>query len=307
MKIPSFTNQFESIAKATVDRRKFLRQAGVFGLGAAASGLVLATGRSAVAQQESSQEQMQDSAQSQDTVQEIVTAALIAEDLATTFYYNGLIGNVIQNPNLAGPGGSATNVTSSGNLGNVLYLRAALSEEISHANLLRTALPIPNASKDPVQKFYFPAGTFNTLSAFTNMLNALESAFIGAYLNAIQELAAKAAQLRSNRNENAGSNGNSGHYTAEQMEYYAKVAATIMGVECEHRVLGRVISNSNPANNLCYESTDGINAVYNGPHSAVAALTPFLTSSTGPGYSLAEALANQGSVSVPCSGAPPAF
>lgn len=78
MKIPSFTNQFESIAKATVDRRKFLRQAGVFGLGAAASGLVLATGRSAVAQQESSQEQMQDSAQSQDTVQEIVTAALIA-------------------------------------------------------------------------------------------------------------------------------------------------------------------------------------------------------------------------------------
>jgi hypothetical protein len=80
-----------------------------------------------------------------------------------------------------------------------------------------------------------------------------------------------------------------------------------MGIECEHRVLGRVISNSNPANNLAYEQTDGLNAVYNGPNSAVAALTPFLTPSTGPGYSLATALANQSSVSLPVSGNPPAF
>ena len=94
---------------------------------------------------------------------------------------------------------------------------------------------------------------------------------------------------------------------SEQLEYYAKVAASIMGIECEHRVLGRVISNTNPANNLCYELTVGLNAVYNGPKSAVAALTPFLTPSTGPGYSLIEALDRQCSVSLPCTGAPPAF
>ena len=91
------------------------------------------------------------------------------------------------------------------------------------------------------------------------------------------------------------------------MAYFAKVAGTILGVESEHRVLGRVISNTNPANNLAYEQTDGLTAVYNGPNSAVAALTPFLTASTGPGYSLATALAKQGTVSLPVTGNPPAF
>lgn len=307
MKTSDLNTQIEAISQARLDRRKFVRQAGLFGLGAAASGIVLATSPAAQAQQESAQEQQQDSAQSMDTVKEIFTAALIAEDLATTFYYNALVGPVIQDPNLAGSGGSATDVTSSGNLGNVEYVRAALSEEISHANLFRSLLGIPEASKDPVQTFYFPAGSFETLAAFTGLLNALENAFIGAYLNAIQEFASKAAMVRSRRNENSGSNGDSGKYTAEQLEYYAKVAASIMGVECEHRVLGRVISNTNPANNLCYEQTDGLTAVYNGPHSAVVALTPFLTSSTGPAYSLADALDKQSTVSLPCTGAPPAY
>lgn len=96
-------------------------------------------------------------------------------------------------------------------------------------------------------------------------------------------------------------------YTAEELDYLAKVSAAIMGIECEHRVLGRVISNSNPANNRNYETNDGITAVYNGASSAVVALTPFLTPSTGPGFSLQTALANQGSVSIPVMGAPPAF
>lgn len=307
MKTSKLNTQIETTVKAQLDRRKFFRQAGMFGLGAAASGIVLATVPAAHAQQETSQEQQQDWEQSKDTVKEIFTAALIAEDLASTFYYNALVGTVIQDPNLAGSGGSATNVTSSGNLGNVEYVRAALSEEISHANLFRSLLGIPDAAKDPVQMFYFPAGTFNTLSAFTGLLNALENAFIGAYLNAIQEFAAKAAMVRSRRNERSGADGDSRKYTAEQLEYYAKVAASIMGIECEHRVLGRVISNTNPANNLCYEQTDGLNAVYNGPKSAVAALTPFLTPSTGPGYSLETALENQSSVSLPCTGAVPAM
>jgi hypothetical protein len=40
-----------------------------------------------------------------DTPVEMFTAALIAEDLATTFYDDGLIGAAIQDPNLAGQRG----------------------------------------------------------------------------------------------------------------------------------------------------------------------------------------------------------
>src|SRR5487761_1674054 len=306
MKTSQIESQIETISQARIDRRKFFRQAGLFGLGAAATGLVFGSAPSAWA--DSAAEEQQESAQSMDTVKEIFTAALIAEDLATTFYYNALVGPVIQDPNLAGPGGSATHVAASGNFGNVAYVRAALSEEISHANLFRSLLGISGAAKDPVQTFYFPNGSFDQLAGFTGLLNALENAFIGAYLNAIQEFSLKAAQVRgSGQNDNDGSANGKWKYTAEQLEYYAKVAASIMGIECEHRVLGRVISNTNPANNLCYEQTDGLNAVYNGPKSAVAALTPFLTSSTGKGYSLAEALEHQASVSEPCTGAPPAY
>ena len=71
--------------------------------------------------------------------------------------------------------------------------------------------------------------------------------------------------------------------------------------------MGRVISNSNPANNRNYETNDGITAVYNSTNSAVVALTPFLTPSTGPGFSLQTALQNQASVSIPVTGTPPAY
>lgn len=288
-------SEIETMITARLNRRRFLSQAGLFGVGvgAAATGLVL--GSTTPLHAESYNE-------SKDTVKEIFTAALIAEDLATTFYYNALVGKVIQDPNLSGPGGTATHVTSKGNLGNVYYVRAALTEEISHADLLRSLLGIADAAKDPVQQFYFPSGSFDTLGAFTGLLNALENAFIAAYMTAIQELAGKAA-LAKQSTQWRDSDGTK--YTPPQLEYFAKVAASIMGIECEHRVLGRVISNSNPANNLNYESTDGLDAVYNGAKSAVVALTPFLTPSTGPGYFLDVALNNQGKVSLPVSGGPP--
>lgn len=287
-----------SMIQAQLGRRRFLRSAGVLSLGAAA-GLA---GRPAFGEAETKPEKEQELAQRQDTVQEIFTAALIAEDLATTFYYNGLVGHVIQDPNLAGPGGSATNVTASGNFGNVAYIRAALTEEIAHANLFRSLLGLRDSQSDPVQTFYFPEGTFETIGAFTGLLDALENAFIGAYLNAIQEFATKSAKRRMGYDD-----GENARYSGEQLDYFAKVAASIMGIESEHRVLGRVISNSNPANNREYEQTDGINAVYHGANSAVAALTPFLTASTGPGFSLGVALSHQASVSEAVGGPPPAF
>lgn len=278
-----------------VGRRKFLRNAGAMGLGVAAS----LSAKTAFA--ESAQERAQEIEQSKDTVKEIFTAALIAEDLASTFYYNGLVGAVIQDDALAGSGGSATHVTSAGDFGNVQYIRAALTEEISHASLFRSLLGISDASKDPVQTFYFPSGSFDTLGPFLALLDALENAFIGAYMNAIQEFATMSSRLRILGFLEGEK------YTAEQLDYFAKVAASIMGVECEHRVLGRDIGEMTPANNRLYESTDGINAVFNGPNSAVAALTPFLTPSTGPAYSLGFALANQSAVAATVAGAPPAF
>lgn len=300
MQTPPLVN----LNQVRLDRRRFFKQAGVLGFGAATLSL---TALPAFAQAESQAAKQQELAQAKDTVKEIFTAALIAEDLATTFYYNGLIGPVITDDNLAGFGGSATNVTATGNFGNVDYIRAALTEEISHANLLRSLLGISSPAHDPAQTFYFPAGSFATLSAFTGLLDALENAFIGAYLNAIQEFARKSSIM--NRPDYIrDENDSDSKYTPEQLDYFAKVSASIMGIECEHRVLGRVISNSNPANNLNYEQTDGLTAVYNGPHSAVAALTPFLTPSFGQPYSLAVALAGAPSVAdTTTTGAPPAF
>jgi hypothetical protein len=294
-------DEFHRISEQLVNRRNFMQRSSMLGLAAAAAPLLtgIFTPLTARADEpEAAGEADAEAAQAKDTVAEIATAALIAEDLATTFYYNGLVGAVIQDPNLAGAGGSADNV------GNVNYIQAALTEEISHANLLRGLLNIPKASADPVQTFYFPAGSFDTLGPFLGLLDALENAFIGAYLNAIQEFAKKAAWVREQRRQGKNYDDT---YSPEQLDYLAKVSASIMGIECEHRVLGRVISNSNPANNRNYETTDDITAVYNGKHSAVVALTPFLTPSTGPGFSLQTAIDKQGTVSIPVSGAPPAF
>ncbi len=285
----------EEILKTVLDpaRRTFFRTVGALGLGAAAAGLAL---------NNLPQLEGQTTA-TQDTANQIFTAALVAEDLATTFYYNGLVGNVIQDPALAGPGGTATNVSSSGNVPNVDYLRAAMSQEISHANLLRAVANIgAAASGDPYQTFYFPAGTFDTLTPFIATLEALESAFIGAYLTAIREFATLASQTGNSVPD--GPYG--GPYSAAQLNYFAQVAASIMGIEAEHRVLGGVILNENQPNNLNFEQTDGLLSVYNGPNSAVAALTPFLTASTGPAYSLATALAAAATLGLPSTGKPPA-
>ncbi len=283
-----------------LQRRSFLTRAGMFGLGATAAAFL--PGMPVRAQDASCSTETNKDNLSNDSPTEIFTAALIAEDLATTFYYNALVGPVITDPNLAGPGGTATSVGPGGNVGNVDYFRAALDQEIAHANLLRALTNGTKASGDPVQTFYLPAGAFEDITTFTTVLDALESAFIGAYLMATIEFAQMAADVRARTCDTA-------KYVIEgrNFEYYAQVAASIMAVEASHRVLGRVVSNSNPANNRRYEQTDGLTSVYNGSSSAVVALTPFLA--PGPGlspYSFADALSNSGSVLLTSAGDPPA-
>ncbi|GAC1674962.1 MAG: ferritin-like domain-containing protein [Candidatus Acidiferrum sp.] len=291
------------VTKQVVNRRSFVTKTGTLGLAAAAA-TMFATSPLHAGGGEDRDIDDRDNV-SGDTAQQIFTAALIAEDLATTFYYNGLIGGVIQDPNLAGPGGTATHTSSTGNDGNVQYVRAALSEEISHADLLRSLIGGTSASNDPVQTFYFPTGSFDTLAPFTGLLDALENAFIGAYLNATIEFGQMSADTKARvqyQRDYAGRK-----YNSSTLSYFGQVAASILGIESEHRVLGRVISNSNPANQLCYEQTDGLTSVYNGPHSAVVALTPFLQPGSGKtAYSFQTALAGAAAVSLPCTGGIPA-
>lgn len=297
-KMPIREGIVEDITKRkNVKRRTFFTNIAAAGLGATAIGALNSVARADADDRDNT---------SGDTAEQIFTAALIAEDLATVFYYNVLTGPVIMDPNLAGPGGSATMTSASGNDGNVQYVRAALSEEIVHANLFRSLLGGTDASGDPYQTFYLPAGAFSTLSTFLSVLNALESAFIGAYLNAIVEFAEMAADVKAGRSQHFDHWGKP--YTSTQLEYYAEVAASILGVEAEHRVLGRVIGNQNPANQFNYEQTDGLTSVYNGANSAVAALTPFLGAGTGLSpYLLSTALAGAGAIVVPTTGGiPPA-
>ncbi len=286
-------------------RREFFRNAGITSLGAAGAVALLKVG------ERQAEAQTTQPGFHYDTPAQIFTAALIAEDLATTFYYNALIGNVIQDPALSGSGGTALDPGSAGDADNVSYVRAALGQEFAHAGLLRSLLKIPGPSASPVQTFYFPAGTFDNLTtsdgttpSFIGTLEALENAFIGAYLTAVRAFAYMAAQTGAQRGNYYVLNGST--LSSDTLAYFAQVAASIMGVECEHRALGRDIAGLAPADNVYYESTDGLTGVYNGPNSAVVALTPFLTPSNGAPYQLSDAVTNLGPLVLSSTGTPPA-
>jgi hypothetical protein len=290
------------LTSGNLDRRRFFRKAGFAGLGVAAAASILNVSTA------EADAQTQAPGFQSDTPPLILTAALIAEDLATTFYYNTLVGAVAQDAALIGPGGTLKNPSTLAGAINVSYLRAALGQEFTHANLLRSLLSISGPAASPVQTFYFPTGTFDVLkstgtaASMTSMLLALENAFIGAYLTAVRAFAYMAAQTSGVRGNYYSLNGTS--LGSDTLGYYAQVSASIMGVESEHRALGRDIAGLQ-ANNLNYESTDGLDGVYSGPNSAVVALTPFLTASTGKAYNLSDAIANMSSLVITSTDAPP--
>lgn len=279
------------------DRRSFLTGATMFGLGAATTAVLGGCGGSAMATVSASA--------STDTAANILTAALIAESLAITTYYAGLSSSgVITDSNLAGSGGTATNVSVNGSVINVAYLQGALLEEVAHAQLLRSLLGLPtNGSGDGAagipQTFYYPANTFNSLENFFPVLLALEEAFVGAYMTAVEEFASMAAGYNGFTAAQANPAMTGQNLTQADLILYAKVCASIMGVESEHRALVRGIPsvtlgspnyagiNVIPANNLNYESTDGltgliVSASGNSSSTAAAALTPFISSGTNP-------------------------
>ena len=99
---------------------------------------------------------------------------------------------MITDPNLAGASGTAVNVSSSGSVINVAYLQAALLKKwltpsccvrcwVAHERQRRFGAGVP-------QTFYYPTGTFSSLTGFLPVLLALEGAFVGAYMTGVEEL-----------------------------------------------------------------------------------------------------------------------
>ncbi len=121
------------------------------------------------------------------------------------------------------------------------YLQAALDQERNHLGFLVT-----NGGAPATTTFHFPADTFDNLATFLTVLDQLENAFIGAYLAAMQRFAALGQPL------------------------LAEIAGQILGVESEHRVLGQIIAEASPPNDLCLER-----ASYTCLSQVGAALAPF--------------------------------
>jgi hypothetical protein len=286
----------EMMDQAGLNRRSFLAGVTVFGLGAA-TGAIGCGGSSSM--------KSVSAASSTDTAADILTAALIAESLAITTYYTALSSSgVITDPNLAGPGGTALNVSGSGSVINVAYLQGALMEEVSHAQLLRSLLGLSTSGSGDAgagvpQTFYYPSGTFDSLSNFLPVLLALETAFVGAYMTAVEEFASMAAAHNgfSATQPNPASSGS--NLSVGDLVLYAKVAASIMGVEAEHRALLRGIpsvtlsspnyagTNLIPANNVNYEGDAGLTGLIvsvsgDSSTTAAGALGPFISSGTNP-------------------------
>lgn len=195
-----------------------------------------------------------------DEIQNILDTALTAERLAITFYYTALTSPaVMHDPRLGGPSADPNNPGQppGGNPANVKDLQAALDAEVKHAGALIAA-----GARSPYTHFYFPAATFDSLgmssqpNTVLGRIDILESAMVGAY-------AAGARLLM----------------TLGRPDL-SPIIAQIMGVEAEHRVLGRLIGGVDPIRNLATELAP-IGTV----EQAARALRPFVTGQAGEGFS----------------------
>lgn len=283
-----------------LNRRSFLTGATMFTVGAATMAIVDGCGGGSMMKTPPVH-----AAGATDTAANILTAALIAESLAISTYYTALSTQaVITDPNLAGAGGTAVNVSSSGSVINVAYLQGALLEEVAHAQLLRSLLGLPmdgsgDSGAGVPQTFYYPTGTFSSLMGFLPVLLALETAFVGAYMTAVEEFASMAAGYNGFSATQANPAMSGSNLTPADLILYAKVSASILGVEAEHRALVRGIPsvtlgspsfagiNLIPANNVNYESDASLTGLVvsvsgDASTTAAGALGPFIAAGTNP-------------------------
>ncbi|WP_376794843.1 ferritin-like domain-containing protein [Thermogemmatispora sp.] len=157
-------------ARGRQGRRRFLLQA-TAGLGLASGGLALlgsGAGPLAAHAQGALSERL---VMLDDAVTQILSIARTAEQLAVTFYSNGIA-------NAEALGLSAEDLT---------YLKAALVEEQIHQQFFTA-----NGGQSLAEVFSFPKGaqTFNDLKTFIETQQQLEGVFDSAFLAAIKEFAA---------------------------------------------------------------------------------------------------------------------
>jgi len=186
----------------------------------------------------------------------ILGALLALERLTTALYYGGLTSYfVMRSADLAGPSGNPHNpgLPPGGNPQQVRFLQAALDAEAKHAAALERV-----GAVSPYGRFYVPRDTFLHLgssasrASFLGVVDLLETICVGAYG------AAAVAFIRLGRPD------------------LAETSARIMGVESEHRTLGRVIGHISPANDHTLET-----APFSEVDEAMREIAPFLT---GRGY-----------------------
>ena len=165
-----------------------------------------------------------------DTIQSILTTALAAERIAATLYYAALTTPaVMRNSALAGRSADPNDpgLPPGGHPQKVRFLQAALDAELKHAALLSAA-----GAQSPYTRFYFPPTTFQRMGtsvdpgSFLGVVELLETAMSGMYVAAAEHF------LELGRHDLAG------------------LAIQLMGVETEHRTLGRVLAAVRPPNDL---------------------------------------------------------
>ncbi len=242
-------NKYNNRTQGLARRGEFLRRVAAAGTGLALAGAAPLTALAATGTEQTT------AAGCGESVQTLINTALIAEQLATTFYYTGLTTrSIVGNRRVAGASANPNAVSANGDPGNVAYLQAALDQEQKHARILANV-----GAVSPLTHFYFPASTFETLG-FTNhsntylwVLDHLETAFIGAYTAAARRFA-ELGRID-----------------------LATVSLRILAVECQHRALYRVISADDPADNVTLEVTQ-----FGCLSDAADALQPFIT---GKGFS----------------------
>ena len=166
-----------------------------------------------------------------ETVQDVRNTALTFERLAMTFYHTALTTPAI----VGGKGGrySAANSLDGSRIGgarSLAHLQTSLDQERQHAQFL-----MDYGATTTYKGFHFPSAAFEGLGytshsgTFLWSLDHLETAFIGIYLAAVIRFGAL------------------GHGDL------AVTAGRILGTECEHRALGRVIAGDDPVNNVTLE------------------------------------------------------
>ncbi len=139
-----------------------------------------------------------------DDVETILHLAATAETLACTMYYAVLTTGEIP----------FTEV-------DVFYLTGALDAELQHLEFLNA-----NGGAALTEEFYFPENMFTDAEVFVPVAEALETAFVAAYLAATR----RAAELGD--------------------PLLATTAAQVATIEAQHLALVRVMGELQPANNI---------------------------------------------------------